>query len=896
MEQQPYQLAANRINRIFVYPSITSFVGWATLSCPRGTSRRFKWCTREGIKAKKPAHPTIIALIALALSGTVNAGDATRHYHIPAQSLNNALMRFAAESNLELVFTADKVRGMTANRLDGTMTASQALTRLLQGSGMTYRFINAHSVTLEQQPSNFRETGNGEDKPQPQSNSNETGSDTTLPKVTVEADADDPYDDPTWQTDPYNTDYVLPKATAGTKTNTPVMETPLNVQVISKQVLKDQQVISLDKALRNVSGVTTTKTASGALVEKLFIRGFSTNTLFRNGFRMDDGDKNMGNGQQFANIESVEVLKGPAAILYGRVEPGGMVNVTTKQPLVTPYYSLNQQFGSYDLYRTSIDATGPLTKDDTLLYRMNASYQSNNSFRDLVSNEDVFLAPILKWNISPRTQATLEMEYQHENSNVDQQILPFDVANNKFIELPHNRNLLERNPLEAENIFVGFNWSHQFNDDWSIKHQVDYKSQDFRTGVAYFSAENLTALQDRFDRFADTRHNTLDTVATILDVTGHFKTWGLEHTLLFGGDYYRFDTYLDDSISDSFASGNFSSISISNPVHPSNPLAIDPSTRFKSNTSTDNYGLYLQDQIKLPYNVHVTGGLRYQYIHSTSESGLVSDGLTPGAAQTEDDVTPRVGILWQPQPWLSLYSNYAENFGPNSFNSFAFGGKLLPPTSAQQWEVGAKGEFFDGRLRATLAYYDLTKQNVASRDTDPAHFCNGGGAGSCAIAVGEIRSRGPELDIQGEILPGWNVIATYTNQDARVTKSNGDVAGAGIEVGNRPEFVPRNIGSVWTTYEVQQGDLKGFKIGGGVNMQDGVVNAANTIKSTGYALVGLMAGYGFEVGKTRITAQLNIDNLLDKTYFTNGTNYGSNTGHVNFSTPRTFIGSINIQY
>jgi iron complex outermembrane recepter protein len=208
--------------------------------------------------------------------------------------------------------------------------------------------------------------------------------------------------------------------------------------------------------------------------------------------------------------------------------------------------------------------------------------------------------------------------------------------------------------------------------------------------------------------------------------------------------------------------------------------------------------------------------------------------------------------LWQPQNWLSLYSNYAENFGANA-GKFAVGGKLLPPESAQQWEVGAKTEFFDGLLRATLAYYDITKQNVATVDPTNIFGCGGG---SCFTAAGEVRSRGPELDIQGEILPGWNVIATYANQDVRITKSN-DTADSGstfIE-GNRLQFVPRNVGSVWTTYEVQQGPLDGFKVGGGVNMQDGVVNADNTFKSPGYALVGLMTGYSFEVGKSRITAQ-----------------------------------------
>ncbi len=643
-------------------------------------------------------------------------------------------MRFAADSNLELVFTADKVRGLTANSLDGTMTAAQALTRLLQGSGMTYRFINAHSVTLEQQPGNFKKTATTPDTPEPHSNSGASGSETTLEKVTVEADADNPYDDPTWQTDPY-------------KTDTPLIETPLNVQVMSKQVLKDQQVISLDKALNNVSGVTITTNANQN-GEETYLRGFATKTLFRNGFRVDANNVSSSNGQQFANVESIEVLKGPAAILFGRVEPGGLVNIITKQPLATPYYSLNQQFGSYDLFRTSIDATGPLTKDDTLLYRINASFQNNNSFRDLISNENVFLTPIVKWNITPRTQATLEMEYQHDKYNFDSQFLPFDQANNRFIDLPHQRNLGERNPVETETFFAGFNWSHQFNDDWSIKHQVNFKRVDFNQGLGVVPI--AASLDDNtISRSLFTNQSVNDTGASILDLTGHFKTWGLEHTLLFGGDYYRFNTKRKSLFSD-----DLSIISFDNPVHPGTDAALNPAP-FLVNSNTDNYGLYLQDQIKLPYNVQILGGLRYQYIHSESTTDDLFFQSSTTTVQTADAVTPRVGLLWNPKKWLSLYSNYTENFDPNTQGALLFTGfdpsgiplpgAALAPTSAQQWEVGAKTEFFDGRLQATLAYYDLTKQNVASSHPDP--FLAGLGF---FVAAGEVRSRGQKLILRAK--------------------------------------------------------------------------------------------------------------------------------------------------
>jgi iron complex outermembrane receptor protein len=811
---------------------------------------------------------------------SANAED-KRHFDIPAQPLSTALQAFAQQSGTPMLYAEASTEGKQSPGISGNYGTRVAIEKLVAGSGLISTFANDGTVTLKPGASAMVVAA--------------TGNETTLPKVTVEADADNPYDDPTWQTDPYNTDYVLPKATAGTKTDTPIMETPLNIQSVSKQVLKDQQVISLDKALRNVSGVSSVAGADQGFGDQWILRGFPMNTLFRNGFRMDNFN-GFDNGQQFANVESVEVMKGPAAILYGRVEPGGMVNITTKQPKAIPFYSFNQQFGSYDLYRTSIDTTGPITKDGTLLYRMNASFQKNNTFRDFVKNKDVFLAPIVRWNISPRTQATLEMEYQHQNTNYDPQVLPF--RNNQLVRLPPSRNLMERNPLEIEQIFAGFNWSHQFNDDWSIKHQVNFKRRDEKLGLsagAFLPADaGVVNNANEITRYVNKSSPKTDTIATILDITGHFKTWGLEHTLLFGGDYYRFDFYQDN-----FDAVNpFSVINFNQPVYLGNNITANPQSRTQFKQYADNYGFYVQDQIKLPYNLHAMAGFRYQYVHQATELAgadgkfTLTDFRPP---RVDEAVTPRFGLVWQPEKWISFYGNYAESFGPNFFAQ-GFGGvngKPLPPTSAQQFEIGTKVEFFKGRLRATLAYYDLTKQNIAT--TDFNHPSNACGGGFCSIAVGEARSRGPELDIQGEILPGWNIIATYANQDVRVTKSNETDGTAAL--GNRLQFVPRNIGSLWTTYEAQQGELKGFKFGGGIRVQDSVTNAANTIKSPGYALVGLLAGYSFEVGKSKITAQLNVDNFLDKTYVTNVVAQpGANFANVTFSTPRTFMGSINVQY
>ena len=830
------------------------------------------------------ALPALAALI-LFNSATALADGNTHQYNIPAQSLNNALMQFAADSNLKLLLTADTVRGMNTEGLNGNMTAAQALSQLLQGSGMAYRFVDGSTVTIEPS-SNFKKTAVVDEKPQ---SNNETRSDTTLPKVTVEADLT--YD-PEYYADPYNKDYVIPNATTGTKTDTPIMETPLNVQVISKQVLKDRQVISLDQALKNVSGVTSSfnsssATFTGGLNQTFALRGFESRTIFRNGFRLQDATNN----REMANIETVEVLKGPAAILYGQVEPGGMVNVTTKQPLATPYYGFNQQFGSYDLYRTTFDATGPLTKNKDLLYRMNMSYQNSGSFREFVDKEDVFLAPVLKWAIGPKTQATFELEYNHQHSGLDAAFVPF--INGKLLNMPRGRNYSEYSPSTTEAVLGSFNWSHQFNDDWSIKHRFTVNHQ---TNDLSLTAAGGVDDSGNVSRYQFGSNFKLNTYSTNLDLIGHFDTAGLKHTLLFGGDYYRIDKHeivLWNIDSVTFAD-NESFIDLNNPVHPGSPFAGRLQPALLQNVQTDLYGLYIQDQIKLPYGFQVMGGIRYQYLHQKTLDQFLGVLASPPdyTTQTDDAVTPRVGFLWQPQSWISLYANYVESFGANT-------GKLLtnrpvPSTSAEQYEGGIKTEFFGGRLRATLAYFDLTKNNIATPHPNPA-LANAG----YSVITGAARSRGPELDITGEILPGWNIIASYANLDTRVLQTNDNSNGQTPMAGSRFFNVPRNTGSIWSTYEILDGDFKGIKIGGGATFRDGQIGCCDTpsFKIPDYATVDLLAAYSLDVGKTKITAQLNINNLLDKQYYSGiFTQKDVRNGGVDFGQPRTFMGSISVQY
>lgn len=818
------------------------------------------------------AAPCGLLLAALMSAPAVCASEAPQQtsrprpifYDIRPQPLDRALVEFSLASGLQVLADGKLTQNAVSPGVSGRLTAAEALRELLRGSGITYRFTGRDTVTLEPET------------PRPQSSSGAAAH--TLPPMRVTADA--AYD----ANDPYNKNYAVPNTGTATKTDTPIMETPVNIQVVPQQVLKDQQAIRIEQALQNASGVYKQQAESA---ESFNIRGFTTFDYYRDGVRNQSALTQAGD-RETANLERIEVLKGPAAILYGRIEPGGLINLVTKQPLERAYYSLQQQFGSFDLYRTTLDATGPVTGNNELLYRFNLAYEDKGSFREFVNNDRVFVAPVVKWKISERTQAAIEMEYKHARESTD---FGIPAQGDRPVDIPRERNLGEPFTFsESDEILLGFNWSHEFNEQWKIRHKFNttFTSEDDDVVIG---AGDVAPGSTTFSRFyAGFRDNKTQSYVNSLDLIGRFDAYGVQHTLLMGGDYYIFHN--TGLIVDNF---NFPAIDILNPVHSGSPIR-DPNDDFNFETSEEWFGLYFQDQIKLPYNVHLLAGFRYDNARITYLSEFA--GISSANVRADEAVNPRVGLLWQPVPEVSLYGNYVENFGlPNAFST-GFGGTALGPETAQQWEAGIKTEWFDGRLTSTLAWYQLTKQNIATASSDPLAAARG-----VSEAIGEARNRGIELDVAGEILPGWNMIAGYSYVDSEITQDVGlvfDDLGNVIgtdngNTGHRFHDVPVHGGSLWNTYRFQNGELQGLTLGAGLvarSQREG--NNQNDFQMPGYALVNLMGGYEFKVGKSKVTVQLNVDNLLDKKYFPSSIGFGRS--RIDVGAPRTFLGSVRLEF
>ncbi|RFC37686.1 MAG: iron complex outermembrane recepter protein [Candidatus Nitrotoga sp. SPKER] len=767
---------------------------------------------------------------------------------IPALSLPLALAKLAESARLKISYDPALLTTYQTNALKGNYEAGTALKHLLANSGW---------IAIETAPRHFTiVTKNHLNKPD--DNTGQLAE--LLPEVQVTA--------PIVADSPYNTRYIRTNAISATRTDTPIMETASSIQVVPKQVLQDQQAFRLNTALQNVSGVTTFPNfVVGA--DSFMIRGFQTTSYYRNGVFIPTN-----NIVEMANIERMEVLKGPGSILFGRTDPGGIINIVTKQPLEIPYFSVQQQAGSFDFYRTAVDATGPVTKDNSLLYRLNLSYENSGSFRDFIDRKTVFFAPMVKWNISPQTQITAEMEYQTINTKQDGGI---PSLGDRPAPVPRNINLGEPlfNSHKVDRNFFGVNWSHQFNADWSITHRLSTELTTIEPSRAVLPF-GAAALDGTVDRYAvDTRKANTDRYQSSINLIGKITTGVAQHTLLFGYDYfYQRDDYVNDICCPSFPINIFNHSYMT--TQPAIPPGIDFSSRYVSTESW--HGAYFQDQIKLPFNLHIMGGFRYD----SAVSRDILLGMTTGV---DDRLSPRAGLLWRPMPWLSLYSSYTENFGvSNGFNSNR---QRLPVQTAQQWEAGLKTEFFDGRLRSTLSYYDLTKQNISVPDPVNPLFSK---------AIGEAETRGIEFDVAGEILPGWNMIAAYSYMPfAKITKDTGysGLPGDLGNQGNRLFLAPRHYGSVWNTYAFQNKEWHGFKLGAGlIGVGNRQGDAGNSFQLPGYVTANLMANYQFKVSASRMSAQLNVNNLFDRTYFA-GTNGGN---FISLGTPLTVMGSLRIEY
>jgi iron complex outermembrane recepter protein len=558
-------------------------------------------------------------------------------------------------------------------------------------------------------------------------------------------------------------------------------------------------------------------------------------------------------------ITSDEVLKGPASVLYGQFEPGGIVNYVSKKPLENPYYSAELNAGSYSFYRPSIDISGPLTSDNRLLYRLNAAYVNAGSFVDFVNQRQFAIATALTYKISDATTLDFEYEYSNESRTFYDGLLPdpvtFQLPISRFLNDPSSKDYT----ASSNNIYLTLN--HQFDDNLQLRSSFGTQLGTFNSTAA--RPESLLEDGRSISRYYQIDDNVeVQSYSLQTDLIGKFNTGSIQHQLLLGLDLSRY-VYADDYYFDPDSS-TVPPLDLFNPVYGGFPIPDRSQLTFDPfRNERDTIGIYLQDQITLLPNLKLLLGGRYDFTHRKNT------GLDTESRFYDEAFSPRAGIVYQPIEPISIYASYTRSFNPSTNRTV--GGALFPPERGTQYEVGIKADLTN-RLSATLAAYEITKTNVATTDPSNTNF---------SIATGEVRSRGIEFDLAGEILPGWNIIAFAFVNDAIVSKDND------LPVGDRLVNAPSVGASLWTTYEIQDGDWKGFGFGGGLFfVGNREAQLPNTFEIPSYVRADATIFYkrdNWRVG-------LNFKNITDTRY------YESQGFYLRPGAPFTVLGTISVNF
>jgi iron complex outermembrane receptor protein len=675
-----------------------------------------------------------------------------------------------------------------------------------------------------------------------------------------------------------HTGYSATNAKSTLKTDTPLLKTPLSVQVVTREIMDDRQAVSLaDAVIQNVSGVSL----GYQFYDSFVIRGFNANGAFyRNGLRFT----NLSN-LETSNLQSIDILKGPASMLFGRVEPGGLVNLAPKRPQSTPYYSIQEQAGLFGFTRTMLDMTGPLNEDKTLAYRLNISYLNSDSFRDFANKENFLVSPVISWRPDESFTLNVEGEYQKSRWVDDLGDVGIPAIGNRPANIPISRYLSDpsitsRYKNGQERALFAYDWTYRFLENWSVTNRFAYSSVDLPQHLNYAPRiDETTGVMQRATWHMPVGNREF--LSTNVDLKGKVETGPLTHQLLVGFDYFNFKQIWDGA--------DFlpvPSINIYNPIYAGTGLgAITPDYAFYQSRKDKWTGLYVQDQISFwDDRIQILLGGR----HDWAETSTANSNASLAAADARRVViptsanSPLVGLLIQPLPWLSVYGNYTRSYGASNGTS---NNAPLPPQAGTQFEGGVKAELLDGRLTATFAYFDVTKTNI-TRPIPGTNFVR---------PIGEANSNGVEFDLKGRIDDNWSLIATYSHMEAQITKDE-DKKGSGGLTGKYLASVPRNAANLWVKYDAD-GMWKGLALGAGIIYVDKRFgDDANTYELPAYARVDTLASYKFNAGwmpgAPDLTLQVNVKNLLGTTY------YESSSTRMNAvpGAPRWFMASIRAEF
>lgn len=746
---------------------------------------------------------------------------------LPAQPLGAALNELARQARVQLMVRPELVAGKQAAAVNGQMTVRQALERLLLGTGL--EAVNeGNTVVVRARPA-----------------AADAASPATLPAVTVTAGSASAPD----QTRSRGLMAVKP-STGLTRLDVAVRDQAQVVQIVPRESLEDRNVLSLHEAIETVAGVRVVSPAYASRTAGIRSRGFESADTYLNGVRFSG----FGVPVESANIESVEVLKGPAGVQFGLAEPGGALNIVTKRPVATRMASARVTLGSHDTRRVDVDAGGALDQDARVLSRLNVSAEDNEAHRRFDRSKRVSVAPALTWHVSERTTVDLELGYLKNDYRFNRGLTPQPY----ILDLPRNFSTGEPNQPLSDNESVNFFYTlaHQFGDSgWGVRQRL----AALRTRSNSFEVNSGIAAPDEdgnLSRSFYASYQKEDSWVLQHEVFGAFTAGGMAHRAVFGfevgdiGREYGFQQTAD-------AARNPPPLNVLNPVYGGYvfPTASELVDSYPPETYGNRYrALYADWHATLTPQWRAMAGVR---LDRTRGYYRAADGSVSYGAADSRAVTPRLGVVWRPEPRTDVFANYATGFSPNLFADSA--GRLFDtPEKSRQLEVGARYELIPERLRVTASAFAIVKKNVQTPDpSDPS--------GNRSVLAGEQRSDGYELELAGAITPSWDITLGYAHTDARTTEHS-DPAERGVPLVD----APRHHVTLWTKYRltaISPGLWVGYGLAYASERRSSSANAAFQLPS--YTRHDLAAG----LVDGSWTYQVNLGNVTnERVYYTHGNN------------------------
>lgn len=757
-----------------------------------------------------------LAAMILCASATVHAQ--TTQYDIPAGPLGDALNRFAQQSGVAIVVEANQVQGMLSPGLKGSYSVDEGFGTLLRGSGYAID-KTAAGYRLVSVP---KQVGG-------------TAMDAVLPAVSVKA-ASERADGPV-------PGVVAKRSAAGTKTDTAIVEVPQSISVIGAREMDDKGMVTLTDALAQTAGVGVNPYGFDSRApDWVTLRGFDGwyTSSYRDGLAQNVGITFLGVQTEIYGLERLEVLRGPASVLFGKGDVGGVVNRVSKVPSLDALREVGVQIGRYDRKQIMADVGGALDAEQRWLWRI-IGVGLDTGTQDVYPNgtrmkqERQYLAPSLTWKITPQTTLTLQAEVLHDDSDDDVQYVT--AADGSPTRIKEGDPRYSRIKTESES--AGYQLSHQFDNGWQLQQKMRYahRYMDKHHILSFFDADPNELLRQARHDIESVNESAIDT-----SLQGTLNAGGVTHRLLFGIDYDRSRAEWQRW------QGMVDSLDMAHPVYGVDLPTPTTQSRDKQVVS-EQIGLYAQDQLRFDDHWRLTLGVRQDRARTrlNDRLGEVQDHRTDSATTGRIGASYQVGNGWAP------YVSYGESFVP----VLAIDDDLLfNPSRGKQIELGVKYIPEDQPLSFTAAVYNLKKTNVVSYD--PVEFI--------PHALGQVRSRGLELEARAELSKQFWLTASFTALNMKILSS-----AIPEEVGNTPILTPKQTGSLWLDYAASGSGGQGLSVGGGLRYTGKRYNdGANSSFEKGYTVAD--AAIRYDTGPWRFA--LNVSNLFDKDYLS-GRSYGS---------------------